>query len=161
MGLPTKNQPIKAKSQTQAPAPKPAAAQQNAAGARINRTPAPALIKEAPVQFPLARRNFIFMIAAGLLIVIGFILMLGPGSTPEKFNPDIFSTRASSSARHLPSSVSYSWALLSSSSRLKNPTPSVALTRIPTTHRHNTADRLHITTVRFSTTTEIINSNNN
>lgn len=93
MGLPTKNQPIKAKSQTQAPAPKPASAQQNAAGARINRTPAPALIKEAPVQFPLARRNFIFMIAAGLLIVIGFILMLGPGSTPEKFNPDIFSTR--------------------------------------------------------------------
>lgn len=93
MALPTKNQPIKAKSQTQAPAPKPAAAQQNAAGARINQTPARALIKEAPVQFPLARRNFIFMIAAGLLIVIGFILMLGPGSTPEKFNPDIFSTR--------------------------------------------------------------------
>lgn len=93
MALPTKNQPIKAKSQTQAPAPKPAAAQQNAAGARINQTPARALIKEASVQFPLARRNFIFMIAAGLLIVIGFILMLGPGSTPEKFNPDIFSTR--------------------------------------------------------------------
>lgn len=96
MALPTKNQPIKAKSQSQsqAPAPKPAAAQQNEAGARIiNQTPARALIKEAPVQFPLARRNFIFMIAAGLLIVIGFILMLGPGSTPEKFNPDIFSTR--------------------------------------------------------------------
>lgn len=97
MALPTKNQPIKAKSQTQTqtqtPAPKPAAAQQNAAGARINQAPARTLIKEAPVQFPLARRNFIFMIAAGLLIVIGFILMLGPGSTPEKFNPDIFSTR--------------------------------------------------------------------
>lgn len=93
MALPTKNQPIKAKSQSQTPAPKPAAAQQNAACARINQAPARTLIKEAPVQFPLARRNFIFMIAAGLLIVIGFILMLGPGSTPEKFNPDIFSTR--------------------------------------------------------------------
>lgn len=51
------------------------------------------LIKEKAGQFPLARKNFIFMIAAGLLIVIGFLLMLGSGTTPEKFNPEIFSAR--------------------------------------------------------------------
>ena len=33
------------------------------------------------------------MIVAGLFIVVGFLLMLGGGTTPEKFNPDIFSTR--------------------------------------------------------------------
>lgn len=51
------------------------------------------LVKEQPGQFPLARKNFIMMIAAGLLIIIGFMLMLGGGSTPEKFNPDIFGAR--------------------------------------------------------------------
>ena len=33
------------------------------------------------------------MAIAGLMIVVGFLLMLGGGSTPEQFNPDIFSTR--------------------------------------------------------------------
>ena len=33
------------------------------------------------------------MIAAGIMIVTGFLLMLGGSSTPEQFNPDIFSTR--------------------------------------------------------------------
>ena len=33
------------------------------------------------------------MIAAGALIVLGFLLMLGGGTTTEEFNPDIFSTR--------------------------------------------------------------------
>lgn len=56
-------------------------------------TPGKSLEKEAPEQFPLARRNFIFMIAAGALIVLGFLLMLGGGTTTEEFNPDIFSTR--------------------------------------------------------------------
>ncbi|MCM1290574.1 MAG: DUF3098 domain-containing protein [Prevotella sp.] len=28
-----------------------------------------------------------------LLIIVGFLLMTGPGSTPQRFNPDIFSTR--------------------------------------------------------------------
>ncbi len=30
---------------------------------------------------------------AGAAIVLGFLLMLGGGSTPDNFNPDIFSTR--------------------------------------------------------------------
>lgn len=42
---------------------------------------------------PLGRNNFILMAVSGALIVIGFLLMLGSGSTPEEFNPDIFSTR--------------------------------------------------------------------
>ena len=42
---------------------------------------------------PLGRNNFIVMAIAGAMIVIGFLLMLGGSSTPESFNPDIFSTR--------------------------------------------------------------------
>ncbi|MBQ7041210.1 MAG: DUF3098 domain-containing protein [Muribaculaceae bacterium] len=42
---------------------------------------------------PLAKINFILMAIAGLMIIIGFLLMLGSSSTPEEFNPDIFSTR--------------------------------------------------------------------
>ena len=51
-----------------------------------------ALAKETPSEYPLGRRNFIFMIIAAALIVGGFLLMLGGGSTDE-FNPDIFSAR--------------------------------------------------------------------
>lgn len=42
---------------------------------------------------PLGRNNFLLMIIAGVLIVAGFLLMLGGSSTAEAFNPDIFSTR--------------------------------------------------------------------
>ncbi len=45
------------------------------------------------VRMPLAKINFILMSIAGLMIIIGFLLMLGSSSTPEEFNPDIFSTR--------------------------------------------------------------------
>lgn len=44
------------------------------------------------VEFPLGRRNFRFMILSAVLIVGGFLLMLGGSSTSE-FNPDIFSAR--------------------------------------------------------------------
>lgn len=39
------------------------------------------------------RLNYIAMAACLALIIIGFCLMAGPGSTTEVFNPDIFSTR--------------------------------------------------------------------
>lgn len=45
------------------------------------------------VRIPLAKINFILMTIAGLMIIVGFLLMLGSSSTPEEFNPDIFSTR--------------------------------------------------------------------
>ena len=33
------------------------------------------------------------LIAASILIVVGYLLMAGPDSTEQTFNPDIFSTR--------------------------------------------------------------------
>lgn len=48
---------------------------------------------ESPVQFPLTRTNFILMGISVLMIVVGFLLMLGGSTTHEGFNPDIFSTR--------------------------------------------------------------------
>lgn len=51
------------------------------------------LEKEAPAQFPLGKNNFVMMGIAGIMIVVGFLLMLGGSSTEEAFNPDIFSAR--------------------------------------------------------------------
>lgn len=42
---------------------------------------------------PLTRLNFILMAAAGIVIVVGFLLMTGKPSGADEFNPDIFSTR--------------------------------------------------------------------
>lgn len=50
------------------------------------------LLHESPSEFPLVKRNFIWMGVSALVIIAGFILMLGSGST-EEFNPDIFSAR--------------------------------------------------------------------
>lgn len=48
---------------------------------------------EAP-QMPLVKINFILMAASAVLIIIGFLLMLGGSSNAtDGFNPDIFSTR--------------------------------------------------------------------
>ena len=45
-------------------------------------------------QRAFGRRNYIAMAVCLALIVIGFILMSGPGSSVDGgFNPDIFSTR--------------------------------------------------------------------
>ena len=44
-------------------------------------------------QKALGRNNFILMAVAGVMIVGGFLLMLGASSTESAFNPDIFSTR--------------------------------------------------------------------
>ncbi len=48
---------------------------------------------ESRAHMPLQKANFMAMAAAGVLIVLGFILMLGGSSTADSFNPDIFSTR--------------------------------------------------------------------
>lgn len=45
------------------------------------------------VQLPLTKINFIMMACSALLIILGFLLMLGGNSSGEEFNPDIFSTR--------------------------------------------------------------------
>lgn len=52
------------------------------------------LKKEAPKYQPFSRTNFIMMGVCLAMIVVGFLLMTGPGTTAEGgFNPDIFSTR--------------------------------------------------------------------
>lgn len=51
------------------------------------------LIKEEHSALPLTRVNFIAMAVAGVMIVLGFLLMLGEPSTVDSFNPDIFSAR--------------------------------------------------------------------
>lgn len=44
-------------------------------------------------QLPLVKINFLLMAASAVLIIAGFLLMLGGSSTGDEFNPDIFSTR--------------------------------------------------------------------
>lgn len=58
-------------------------------------TPEPGGIKKVPEnERPFGRANYIAMAVCLVLIVLGFILMAGPGSSVEGgFNPDIFSTR--------------------------------------------------------------------
>ena len=51
------------------------------------------IIREDDNQKPLVKQNFVVIAIAGAMIVLGFLLMLGSGSTADQFNPDIFSTR--------------------------------------------------------------------
>lgn len=39
------------------------------------------------------RINFILLAVCMAIVIIGFVLMAGPGSTEEVYNPDIFSAR--------------------------------------------------------------------
>lgn len=51
------------------------------------------LVREGKSAMPLERSNFKIMIIAAVMIIAGFMLMLGGSSTETEFNPDIFSTR--------------------------------------------------------------------
>lgn len=44
-------------------------------------------------QMALGKKNFILIAVAGLMIIVGFVLMLGPSATVDHYEPDIFSTR--------------------------------------------------------------------
>ncbi len=44
-------------------------------------------------DFAFGRMNFILLGIGMLVVVIGFILMGGSSTTPDAYNPDIFSTR--------------------------------------------------------------------
>jgi membrane-bound ClpP family serine protease len=47
-----------------------------------------------PFDFPFAKENYRLLITGVVIIVIGFILMIGGGSDdPNVFNPEIFSFR--------------------------------------------------------------------
>ena len=49
--------------------------------------------KTDPRLFALGRRNLLLIGVAFVVIILGFALMAGPGSTPEHYNPEIFSFR--------------------------------------------------------------------
>ena len=44
-------------------------------------------------DFAFGRMNYILLAVGMLVVVLGFILMSGDGSTTEAYNPDIFSAR--------------------------------------------------------------------
>lgn len=44
-------------------------------------------------KFAFGKTNFMLLAAGMAIIIIGFLLMTGPGSTEGFFEPDIFSTR--------------------------------------------------------------------
>lgn len=44
-------------------------------------------------NFPFDKMNYLLLAAGFIIIVIGFLLMTGPGSTETHFEPDIFSFR--------------------------------------------------------------------
>lgn len=54
---------------------------------------AEALDKMTEAQRPFSKINFWMMGACLALIIIGFLLMSGGGSSDQSFNPDVFSTR--------------------------------------------------------------------
>lgn len=44
-------------------------------------------------KFAFDKTNFILLAIGMVVIIIGFLLMIGPGSTETAFEPDIFSVR--------------------------------------------------------------------
>ncbi len=44
-------------------------------------------------KFALDKTNFILLAVGMAVVIVGFLLMTGPGSTEEMFEPDIFSVR--------------------------------------------------------------------
>ena len=44
-------------------------------------------------KFAFSKVNYILLAIAAVAIILGFILMTGPGSTETHFEPDIFSFR--------------------------------------------------------------------
>ena len=48
-------------------------------------------IREEEIKTVLGKRNYVILIISLILIIIGYILMSGKGSTLAAYNPDIFS----------------------------------------------------------------------
>lgn len=45
------------------------------------------------LNFAFGKKNYLLVAVGVILIVVGFLLMTGPGSTETTFEPDIFSVR--------------------------------------------------------------------
>ena len=50
-------------------------------------------MSDANRKFAFSKGNYIILTVGILLIIAGFFLMAGPGSTDTYFNPDIYSIR--------------------------------------------------------------------
>ena len=57
-------------------------------------------------KFAFDKTNFIMLGIGMAVVIIGFLLMTGPVSTPTTFEPDIFSVRRDVYKRQLPDSRS-------------------------------------------------------
>ncbi|MGN0258147.1 MAG: DUF3098 domain-containing protein [Bacteroides sp.] len=44
-------------------------------------------------KFAFDKMNFLLLAAGMAVVIIGFLLMTGPSSSPDHFEPDIFSAR--------------------------------------------------------------------
>ncbi|MBR6757944.1 MAG: DUF3098 domain-containing protein [Bacteroidaceae bacterium] len=49
--------------------------------------------EKQPIQYALNKGNYLLILLSLVLIIVGFVLMMGEGSTDTFYNPDIFSTR--------------------------------------------------------------------
>lgn len=49
--------------------------------------------EKQPIQYALNKGNYLLILLSLVLIIVGFVLMMGEGSTYTFYNPDIFSTR--------------------------------------------------------------------
>jgi hypothetical protein len=49
--------------------------------------------KNTPKASVWGRKNLFLLLLAGVLILTGYVLMAGPGSTEQAFHPEIFSAR--------------------------------------------------------------------
>lgn len=49
------------------------------------------IVKEKEQETVLSKKNYIILISGSILIIAGYIMMSGEGSTLAAYNPDIFS----------------------------------------------------------------------
>ena len=51
----------------------------------------PKIMRQKEMKTVFGKRNYVILSIGSILVIIGYILMSGEGSTPAAYNPDIFS----------------------------------------------------------------------
>lgn len=49
------------------------------------------IMKQKETETVFSRRNYMIQLIGSVVIIVGYLLMSGEGSTPAAYNPDIFS----------------------------------------------------------------------
>lgn len=49
------------------------------------------IMKQKETETVFGRRNYMILLIGSAVIIVGYLLMSGEGSTPAAYNPDIFS----------------------------------------------------------------------